>query len=42
MEYFWKYLEESSRLVQPGTPAASRGVQVRRSLLDELQRMGGP
>jgi hypothetical protein len=42
MEYFWKYLEESSRLVQQGTPAASRGVQVRRSLLDELQRMGGP
>jgi thymidylate kinase len=43
MEFFRIYLEESSRLIQQGTPAASRGVQVRLSLLDEVKRRrGGP
>jgi len=41
MKYFRAYLEESSRLVQQGTPAAAKEFQVRRSLLDELQRRWG-
>jgi hypothetical protein len=41
MGYFQRYLEESSRLIRRGTPTASTNLQVRRSLLGEVQRRWG-
>jgi hypothetical protein len=41
IEYFHRYLDESSRLVRPDARSASSHLHVRRSLLRELQRRYG-